>query len=213
MFGPCLWYGRAFVKGLALRCSGHVSNEARCSSLPVVMTSRPTSDTSPKPQRFYDRICGDRIERCNVSAWLRRRSSDKSATNRFRRAQSRRADKEKSPWIQALSLERAAGIEPATLAWKARALPLCNARAPEPFAARFGYAAVHPAWRKRSRNWWAGLDLNQRTALAGQIYSLVPLTTRPPTHDGDLKRYAGYQSWSSSHRRLPKHPFVSERGP
>ena len=26
------------------------------------------------------------------------------------------------------SLERAAGIEPATLAWKARALPLCNAR-------------------------------------------------------------------------------------
>jgi hypothetical protein len=25
-------------------------------------------------------------------------------------------------------LERAAGIEPATLAWKARALPLCNAR-------------------------------------------------------------------------------------
>jgi hypothetical protein len=27
-------------------------------------------------------------------------------------------------------MERAAGIEPATLAWKARALPLCNARAP-----------------------------------------------------------------------------------
>jgi hypothetical protein len=27
-------------------------------------------------------------------------------------------------------LERAAGIEPATLAWKARALPLCNAREP-----------------------------------------------------------------------------------
>ena len=25
-------------------------------------------------------------------------------------------------------MERAAGIEPATLAWKARALPLCNAR-------------------------------------------------------------------------------------
>ena len=57
-------------------------------------------------------------------------------------------------------LERAAGIEPATLAWKARALPLCNARGN-----------------------WAGLDLNQRSAFARQIYSLVPLTTRPPTHD------------------------------
>lgn len=30
--------------------------------------------------------------------------------------------------VDALTLERAAGIEPATLAWKARALPLCNAR-------------------------------------------------------------------------------------
>jgi hypothetical protein len=59
-----------------------------------------------------------------------------------------------------LSLERAAGIEPATLAWKARALPLCNARGN-----------------------WAGLDLNQRSAFARQIYSLVPLTTRPPTHE------------------------------
>jgi tetratricopeptide (TPR) repeat protein len=29
---------------------------------------------------------------------------------------------------------------------------------------------------------WAGLDLNQRSAFARQIYSLVPLTTRPPTH-------------------------------
>src|ERR1700722_18069934 len=30
-------------------------------------------------------------------------------------------------------MERAAGIEPATLAWKARALPLCNARELRPF--------------------------------------------------------------------------------
>lgn len=29
--------------------------------------------------------------------------------------------------------------------------------------------------------WWAGLDSNQRSAFARQIYSLVPLTTRPPT--------------------------------
>jgi hypothetical protein len=32
--------------------------------------------------------------------------------------------------LGAENLERAAGIEPATLAWKARALPLCNARKP-----------------------------------------------------------------------------------
>src|SRR5689334_22439210 len=29
--------------------------------------------------------------------------------------------------------------------------------------------------------WWRGLDSNQRT-LCGQIYSLLPLTTRPPLH-------------------------------
>ena len=29
---------------------------------------------------------------------------------------------------------------------------------------------------------WAGLDSNQRNAFACQVYSLVPLTTRPPTH-------------------------------
>lgn len=33
---------------------------------------------------------------------------------------------------------------------------------------------------------WAGLDLNQRSAFARQIYSLVPLTTRPPTHEDSL---------------------------
>jgi hypothetical protein len=30
---------------------------------------------------------------------------------------------------------------------------------------------------------WAGLDSNQRSAFARRIYSPVPLTTRPPTHD------------------------------
>jgi hypothetical protein len=33
---------------------------------------------------------------------------------------------------------------------------------------------------------WAGLDLNQRSAFARQIYSLVPLTTRPPTPEISL---------------------------
>ena len=40
----------------------------------------------------------------------------------------------------------------------------------------------HYHYATPARNWWAGLDSNQRTALAGQIYSLLPLTTRPPTH-------------------------------
>jgi hypothetical protein len=70
---------------------------------------------------------------------------------------------------------------------------------------RFGKAAVArnaatalPETDGRPRIWWAGLDLNQRTALAGQVYSLVPLTTRPPTHDGDSRKYGGHRSRSSS---------------
>ena len=45
---------------------------------------------------------------------------------------------------------------------------------------------------------WAGLDLNQRSAFARQIYSLVPLTTRPPTHEVSFNlwltrvRYSSY---------------------
>ena len=34
---------------------------------------------------------------------------------------------------------------------------------------------------QRPRPWWAGLDSNQRSAFAHQVYSLAPLTTRPPT--------------------------------
>ena len=37
--------------------------------------------------------------------------------------------------------------------------------------------------------WWAGLDSNQRIAFASRIYSPVPLTTRPPTHDPDSRDY------------------------
>ena len=34
---------------------------------------------------------------------------------------------------------------------------------------------------------WAGLDLNQRSAFAHQVYSLAPLTTRPPTRVSPLQ--------------------------
>src|ERR1700676_4986196 len=59
-------------------------------------------------------------------------------------------------------LERAARIELATSAWKAETLPLCNAR-----TFLVGRAGFEPAYR-----------------IAEQIYSLPPLTTRPPTHAG-----------------------------
>jgi hypothetical protein len=36
---------------------------------------------------------------------------------------------------------------------------------------------------QRPQKWWAGLDSNQRSAFARQVYSLVPLTARPPTHE------------------------------
>ncbi len=38
-------------------------------------------------------------------------------------------------------------------------------------------------YHNRGRKWWRGLDSNQRTQ-RGQIYSLLPLTTRPPLHRG-----------------------------
>jgi hypothetical protein len=46
----------------------------------------------------------------------------------------------------------------------------------------------HYHYATPAKNWWAGLDSNQRTALAGQIYSLLPLTTRPPTQGARLTR-------------------------
>ena len=51
------------------------------------------------------------------------------------------------------------GIEPTSLAWKAKVLPL-------------NYTRKNPLW-------WRGEDLNLRR-LSRQIYSLIPLTTREP---------------------------------
>ena len=57
------------------------------------------------------------------------------------------------------TLERVAGIEPASSAWKAEVLPL--------------------NYTRRLKTWWWGKDLNLRR-LSRQIYSLIPLTTREP---------------------------------
>jgi len=80
-------------------------------------------------------------------------------------------------------VERAAGIEPATLAWKARALPLCNARAR--FREVRTQLRASLAETRACLPWWAGQDLNLRIAFASRVYSPVPLTTRPPTHGAD----------------------------
>ncbi len=46
-------------------------------------------------------------------------------------------------------------------------------------------AARVPLGDARLLAMWAGQDLNLRIAFASRVYSPVPLTTRPPTHDGD----------------------------
>ena len=58
-------------------------------------------------------------------------------------------------------LERAMGIGPTYSAWKAAALPLC-------------YARIFNG----GKGWIRTTEL-----IRGQIYSLLPLTTRPPFHE------------------------------
>ncbi len=74
-------------------------------------------------------------------------------------------DKHQPPDTQpAHLLERVMGIEPTSLAWKAKVLPL-------------NYTRV------LLKTWWRGEDLNLRR-LSRQIYSLIPLTTREPLQSG-----------------------------
>ncbi len=76
--------------------------------------------------------------------------------------------------------------------------------------------------RPRNRHrWWAGQDSNLRSAFARRIYSPMPLTTRPPTHDGDRKGYAPrpagpavqHAPGRSSPARLRIATQASQRGP
>ena len=69
-------------------------------------------------------------------------------------------------------MERVAGIEPASSAWKAEVLPL--------YHARFNRKTLRGE-SSSVLNWWRGLDSNQRR-LSQQIYSLPPLATREPLH-------------------------------
>ena len=74
------------------------------------------------------------------------------------------------------NLERVAGIEPASSAWKAEVLPLNYTRAT---LCRLFVDYPDPAVTPDPVSWWRGKDLNLRR-LSRQIYSLIPLTTREP---------------------------------
>ena len=70
-------------------------------------------------------------------------------------------------------MERVAGIEPASSAWKAEVLPLNHTRVP--LSQRF---VVTQKIRYR-KLWWWEKDSNLRRH-SRQIYSLIPLTAREP---------------------------------
>ena len=73
--------------------------------------------------------------------------------------------------FHAKKMERVAGIEPASSAWKAEVLPLNHTRVPN-FPAHFSLGK-----RSRYKTWWREKDSNLRRH-SRQIYSLIPLTAR-----------------------------------
>ena len=79
-----------------------------------------------------------------------------------------------------LKVERVAGIEPASLAWKAKVLPLNYTRA-------LTIEISNNSIPHRS-NWWWGKDSNLRRH-SRQIYSLIPLTAWVP-HPIKIKLYS-----------------------
>lgn len=89
---------------------------------------------------------------------------------------------------QTRPMERETGIEPVSLAWKAKVLPLNYSRP--------GSLDPQPTTLAGCELWWRRLDSNQRTQ-CGQIYSLLPLTTRPPL----LRQARNYSTGSSRRNR------------
>ena len=82
-------------------------------------------------------------------------------------------------------MEREAGIEPASLAWKAKVLPLNYSRIrtvpptslrskQKPYQKRTGSVALNKHFAG-GEGW-----IRTSVLVRGQIYSLLPLTTRPP---------------------------------
>ena len=102
-------------------------------------------------------------------------------------------------------LERETGIEPASLAWKARVLPLNYSRivAPTPAISRFGSHRIGHSQALCKNPFIAGGEGWIRTSVLvrGQIYSLLPLTTRPP-----LRRTSEYSTSSRAGRSQAFYP-------
>ena len=104
-------------------------------------------------------------------------------------------------------LERVKGIEPSYSAWKAAALPLSYTRnraafAPPVLAQPPLKATASEAMRWLPvRQWWRGLDLNQRRH-SQRIYSPSPLTTRAP-----LRTAAGAMQRGINAKRPPGQPI------
>ncbi len=81
---------------------------------------------------------------------------------------------------EASDLERETGIEPASLAWKARVLPLNYSRPGAPRQLPCGGFRESKLLSNRIRRCGGGGWIRTSVLVRGQIYSLLPLTTRPP---------------------------------
>lgn len=110
---------------------------------------------------------------------------------------------------QMQTLERETGIEPASLAWKARVLPLNYSRtttqpldrtAPQLGQSLAFASALHITFKRSAKSKFAGGEGWIRTSVLvrGQIYSLLPLTTRPP-----LRRTSEYSTVTLAGRSQP----------
>ncbi len=104
---------------------------------------------------------------------------------------------------QSRSVERETGIEPVSLAWKAKVLPLNYSRP--------GSLDPRPTPLAGHRLWWRRLDSNQRTQ-CGQIYSLLPLTTRPPLLRQARNYSTGSPGCNRSRRRAAIRPATELGG-
>ena len=86
-------------------------------------------------------------------------------------------------------VERVAGIEPASSAWKAEVLPLNHTRVP---LSQLPSAPLKDAPAK----WWWEKDSNLRRH-SRQIYSLIPLTAREPHQNFCAKTRQSFQIFLS----------------
>ena len=95
-------------------------------------------------------------------------------------------------------MERETGIEPASLAWKARVLPLNYSRISDPQAA-FAKPSVL-GWLCVSHSQIGGGGwIRTSVGVSQQIYSLPPLATRAP-----LRRISNYSTSFLRPRKIPR---------